>query len=538
MKAPLLTLIFTCLPLLALALLFPACSRAVETAAISNPAPPVPPSAQAPQRIRQPAVAGLFYPKDAGDLTRAVDQCLAAASSAKTDGVRALISPHAGYEYSGRVAAEAYHQLAGGSYHTVIILAASHYALFRGASVPATDAYQTPLGLVPIAAQARELARQAPFVLEPRCLVRRPPWSALSSRPPPPAGEETPETWEHSVEVQLPFLQRLLKQFTILPVIFGQADPEKVANALAPLVDDKTLVVVSTDLSHYRSCDEARLLDTETVRWIQQMNIDALKAPAAEERACGQLPVLTLLHLAKLKGWTAQALDYRNSGDTGGDKSRVVGYSAVVFVTPNSQAPSADATPAAADTELSAADRQFLLDLARRTIREVTAGRDLPQLAPGNAPEACRAEKGCFVTLTKAGDLRGCIGNIVPTGPLFRSVIQNARSAALRDPRFQAVSASETDQLEIEISVLTEPRPLVFSSPDDLLAKIQPNRDGVVLRIGEHSATFLPQVWEQLPDKTEFLSRLAAKSGCAPSAWRGRDVSVLTYRVEAFEEQR
>ena len=160
----------------------------------------------------------------------------------------------------------------------------------------------------------------------------------------------------------------------------------------------------------------------------------------------------------------------------------------------------------------------------------------MPELKSDGVPAPCRAAKGCFVTLTKSGELRGCIGNILPAGPLYQAVMEDARSAALRDPPFPPVTADEAATLHIEISVLTVPEPLAFASPDDLLAKLQPHRDGVVLKIGERGATFLPQVWEQLPDKAEFLSHLAAKAGCAPSAWRGKDVSVSIYHVEAFEE--
>ena len=493
--------------------------------------------AAAPHNVRQPAVAGLFYPKDPKTLANTVDQCLAAAPTNAVAGVRALICPHAGYEYSGPVAAYAYKRIAGGSFDTVIILAPSHYALFQGVSVPATDAYETPLGQVPVSEQARQLAKQPPFVLEPRCLVQRPAWSTVASKPSPPVGEDTPETWEHSVEVQVPFLQRTLKQFKILPVMFGQADPAEVARALAPLVGDKTLVIASSDLSHYHPYQEARALDGQTVKWICSLDIAALQVPAAEASACGRMPILTLLHLAKLKGWTPQLLDYRNSGDTAGDKGRVVGYCAVAFTsgagkTTSDQAPTAPKSAA----QFNPAERKFLLDLARRTLTRVTAGRDLPEIKSDVVPASCRAAKGCFITLTKSGELRGCIGNILPAGPLYQAIMDNARSAALRDSRFPPVTADEAAKIHIEISVLTVPEPLAFASPEDLLARLQPHRDGVVLRIGGRGATFLPQVWEQLPDRAEFLSHLAAKAGCTPSAWRGKDVSVSLYQAEAFQE--
>jgi AmmeMemoRadiSam system protein B/AmmeMemoRadiSam system protein A len=525
-----------CKLLLASTLVLASCQERAEPTAVANQSPVAKGSAS-PQNIRQPAVAGLFYPKDPKTLANTVDQCLAAAPTNAVASVRALICPHAGYEYSGPVAAYAYKRIASGSFDTVIILAPSHYALFQGVSVPATDAYETPLGQVPISEKARQLAKQSLFVLEPRCLVQRPQWSTLASKPSPSVGEDTPETWEHSVEVQVPFLQPTLKQFKILPLIFGLADPAEVAKALAPMLDDRTLVIASSDLSHYHPYEEARALDHQTVKWICNLDIAALQAPDAEGSACGRMPILALLHLAKLKGWTPQLLDYRNSGDTAGDKSRVVGYCAVAFTSGDRKATLDKAsTVAKSAAQFNPAERKFLLELARQALTRVTAGRDLPEMKSDAVPEPCRAAKGCFVTLTKSGELRGCVGNILPAGPLYQAVMHDARSAALRDPRFPPVTADEAATLHIEISVLTVPEPLAFASPDELLAKLQPHRDGVVLKIGERGATFLPQVWEPLPDKAQFLSHLAAKAGCAPSAWRGKDVSVSIYHVEAFEE--
>jgi AmmeMemoRadiSam system protein A len=138
--------------------------------------------------------------------------------------------------------------------------------------------------------------------------------------------------------------------------------------------------------------------------------------------------------------------------------------------------------------------------------------------------------------LTKGGTLRGCIGHLSAMEPLYQAVIDNARNAAVRDPRFAAVQPDEVDQIRIEVSVLTEPQPLAFSSPEDLLGKLDPHEDGVLLHIGPRTATFLPQVWAQLPDKVQFLNHLAQKAGCEPSDWRGKDTQVSIYHVERFEE--
>ena len=477
-------------------------------------------SAERTQRVRTPAVAGLFYPGNAATLSKAVDGLLAAAPEHSIPRLRALVCPHAGYEYSGPTAAIAYKLLVGREVQTVVVMGPSHYAWFTNACIPNADAYQTPLGLVPISEKAKALASVAPFVLEPRCLVQRPAWWRQSPKAAPEFGQDTPETWEHSVEVQVPFLQKVLKNFKILPVVMGEADPAQVAQVLADRIDDHTIVVASSDLSHYHTYQAAKALDDRCVKAIGDVDIEAM----ATQEACGKLPILALLHLARQKGWKAQVLDYRNSGDVTGEKDRVVGYTAVAFY-------------AGAPAELSASERKALLDLARRTLVSVAAGGEVPEAASKDVSARLAEKKACFVTLTKDGVLRGCIGHLTAIEPLHQAVAENARNAALRDPRFLPVHPEEVDKIRIEISVLTEPQPLAFSSPEDLLSKLHPNEDGVLLHIGPRSATFLPQVWEQVPDKVKFLEHLSEKAGCEPSAWRGKDVSVSIYHVECFEEE-
>ncbi len=479
-------------------------------------------TASAPPGVREPAVAGLFYPKDPAALAKMVDAFLADAQPPLLPGeLKALICPHAGYPYSGPVAACAYKLLAGRHYDTVIVMGPSHYAELGAASVTAATVYRTPLGDVPVPPKARQLAALPPFALEPACYVHRPDWWQQASHPAP--AVDKADTWEHSVEVQVPFLQRTLKKFQLVPVVFGQVNPRRAADALQRVLDDHTLIVASSDLSHYDTYEHAETRDHRCIDAICNLE----ESRIAGDDACGAMPIRTLLVIARQRGWQPHLLDYRNSGDTTGDKSHgVVGYAAIAFYAPT----------APAGQTFSAADRQYLLRLARNTLYEVTANGRLPDVPATGLASRFTTPKGCFVTLTKQGDLRGCIGYILPQGPLYRAVMENARNAALQDPRFPPVTAREVNQLAIEISVLTEPQPLAFTSPDDLLRQLQPGIDGVVLRIGDRSATFLPQVWEQLPDKEVFLSQLAAKAGCAPSAWRQAGAAVFIYRVESFKE--
>jgi AmmeMemoRadiSam system protein A len=471
-------------------------------------------------KVREPAVAGLFYPKDPTELGRMIDACLAAAKVEPLPGeLKALICPHAGYPYSGPVAAYAYKLLVGRSYDTVVVMGPSHYADLHAASVTDAAVYRTPLGDVPISAKAKKLAALRPFALEPPCFVQRPDWWSQSSRAAP--AVDTADTWEHSVEVEVPFLQRTLKTFQLVSVVCGEFDEPRAARALEQILDDRTLIVASSDLSHYYSYAQARELDARTVAAICRLDPDAV----GDEDACGHTPIRTLLYVARQQGWKARLLDCRNSGDTTGEKARVVGYAAIAFYAPSPQT-----------AQFTREDRKFLLDLARRTVSAAATTGQLPAVsADGLAPKFTEP-KGCFVTLTKSGQLRGCIGYIMAQGPLYRAVIENARNAALRDPRFEPVTPREVSQLEIEISVLTEPQPLFFSSPEDLLRRLRPGVDGVVLQLGGRGATYLPQVWEQIPDREDFLNNLAEKAGCAPSAWREPGTSVLIYHVESFKE--
>ena len=493
-------------------------------------------------RIRGMAVAGEpsdgrrtrwegFYPREPETLRKQIDDLLAAAKKHSVSKLRALVSPHAGYAYSGPVAAVAYKQLEGTDFRTVVVMAPSHTAHFAGAMVPDYDAYETPLGNIPVSPKAAQLAAKKPFVVNPECEVRRPAFWHLSPKPLPPFGEETPDTFEHSLEVQLPFLRRLLPEVQLVPIIFGEVDPAEVAEGLAPLLDEHTLVVASSDLSHYRPYELANMLDRRTVQAILDLKADEI----GPLQACGSGPICTVIALAKKLGWQAKLLDYRNSGDTSGEKRGVVGYAAIAFYVP---ADSEKQPPAKPGQEFSAAERDLMLKLARQSVTAAVSKQPLPNPVPDEIPEKLRQHRACFVTLNKQGQLRGCIGAIFPEEPLYQAVIRKARSAALEDTRFEPVTPEELPQIEVEISVLTLPRELDFRSPEDLLAKLRPRVDGVVLNVAGYQATFLPQVWEQIPDKEQFMSSLARKAGLRPGDWRHPQAAVLVYQAEVFHQQR
>lgn len=191
---------------------------------------------------------------------------------------------------------------------------------------------------------------------------------------------------------------------------------------------------------------------------------------------------------------------------------------------------------AAVAPEFSPPERRFMLELARAALANAVIQADNSPLPLAQVPLGLVEAKACFVTLTKHGSLRGCVGNLMPHASLYQTIIENVRRAALSDPRFPPVQANELPELKIEISLLNEARPLRYASPEQLLALLHPNQDGVLLRIGARLAMFLPQVWQQIPDKEQFLARLAQKAGCPPAAWRAEDASVSVYSVESFGE--
>lgn len=445
-----------------------------------------------PKVVRHSVIAGSWYPGEKNQLNSALDGYLSKAEINPVSNLHALIVPHAGYVYSAPVAAYAYKLLEGKQYDTIIVIGPDHHIGFNGAWIPDATHFETPLGLVELSPKVSELRKNKIFT-------------------------DIPESrdQEHSVEIQLPFLQKTLKPgFKLIPIVAGRVKPEDLAAALKPLIDDRTLIVASSDLSHYHPYEEAKKLDAVCTTNAPEINIEAMNSCDA----CGITPIMTLLYIARDLNWTGQLLDYRNSGDTAGDKSSVVGYMSVAYF-----------------EGVNKEEQEFLLKLARRTLDEYyTTGSTKPEIKTELSPRL-RQVQGCFVTLNKNNNLRGCIGHILPQKPLYECVIENALNAALHDPRFPAVKKEELKDIEIEVSVLTAPKKLDYSNSQDLLEKLTPMQDGVVLKYGLGGATYLPQVWEQMPDKEEFLSSLCRKSGNPMDCWTKKP-EISLYQAQVFKE--
>ncbi len=455
---------------------------------------------QTTKSVRLPVVAGSFYPSDKKELRTMVRAYLRNAGGVTVGGkIHGLVAPHAGYIYSGIVAAAGYKQI-DPTVSTVIIIAPSHHAAFQGASIPSVSAYRTPLGDVPVAKRVSELLKQPGIT-----------------------SVKQAHTAEHSLEVQLPFLQEVLGRFDLIPLVVGNLDPQTLANTLIPYIKEDTLVVASSDLSHYHPYKRAVSMDRVCTRAISSLDFDSMH----NCEACGKVPVLTLMHIARIKGWSGVIIDYKNSGDTGGPKSRVVGYAGIAFT--------GGFKMSNEKKELPAVEREFLLKLARSAITSRLKDRQFT-INPEEVPPSLMEKRGCFVTLHIGKSLRGCIGTILPVDSLYESVRKNALNAAFRDPRFPALTLDELEKVHLEISVLTVPQRLSFTDGEDLKRRLRPNIDGVILSQGGRSSTFLPQVWEQLPDKEEFLEQLCLKGWMSRTCWNDPETEVQVYQAEVFSE--
>jgi len=459
--------------------------------------------------LRSAAVAGTFYPDDAHELEAVVAACLAAAN---TDGPvpKAVIVPHAGYIYSGAVAAQAYARLlpAAAAIRRVVLIGPSHRVAFHGVATCSAECFETPLGRVRVDRDAVAAALALPGVHT---------LDAAHSR-------------EHSLEVQLPFLQRVLKSFAVVPLVAGQASGDDVARVLeSSWGGPETLIVVSSDLSHYLPYGEARRMDGRTAAAIDGLAAEAL----GPENACGRVPIAGLLAVARRRHLRIERLDLRNSGDTAGSRDSVVGYGAWAFHEPLPPAETEAEQPAEA-----AARRRFsahgatLLKIAHASVRHGLHYGYPPPVAADRSPPPLRDNGAAFVTLRLDGRLRGCIGSAAAWRPLIEDVAENAFQAAFRDPRFPPVTEEERSRLTLSIAVLTPPELLRLRDRDDLLRRLRPGRDGLIVEDRHHRALFLPSVWEQLPEPERFVAQLLAKAGLAPGHW---SPTLTTHRFASID---
>jgi AmmeMemoRadiSam system protein B/AmmeMemoRadiSam system protein A len=460
-------------------------------------------AAMGSSKVREPAVAGSFYPGSEKALRDAVSSMLEEAKPAALGGrVVGLIAPHAGYMYSGQVAAYAYNTVRGKHFDAVIVVAPSHRMYFEGSSIYREGPYLTPLGLVPIAADiADAIAKADPSVV---------------SRP-------EAHTGEHSLEVQLPFLQVAVPDLKIVPIIMGDQSLDnckRLAGAMASAAKGKNvLLVASTDLSHFHDYDQAMRLDNSVIALVGSYDPEGLaRALAAGScEACGGGPVIAVMLAARQLGATrAVILNHANSGDVTGDRSSVVGYMAAALVGEGA---------VGVDLGLNEQEKADLLRIARQSITAKLSGKPVPEFKITS--ERLKKQMGAFVTLTEDGELRGCIGHIIGTQPLHRTISDMAIAAATEDPRFSPVEAGELNAIAIEISVLTPLRRI--TDPEEIMV----GRDGIYIEKGLHRGLLLPQVATEYGwDTYEFLDNTCLKAGLPRGSWReGANIQIFSAQV-------
>ncbi|RZU47856.1 hypothetical protein EV700_0823 [Fluviicoccus keumensis] len=452
-------------------------------------------------RIREPAVAGRFYPADPAELRAALQACFERAGPVRPGAPcpRALIVPHAGYAYSGVAAATAFATLREhrALIWRVVLLGPSHQTAFKGLALSRAESYRTPLGDIHLDTSSTRRLQTLPGV------------HLL----------EAAHLYEHSLEVQLPFLQTVLGEFTLLPIVVGDADPAEVAAVLDAFGDDEgTLFVISSDLSHYLDDAAAKILDRLTCDAVEQLDAAAI----GDRQACGRIAVKGLLLHAERRHWKPVTLALCNSGDSSGDHDRVVGYGAWAFY-PETSKPD----------RLSTSDRDTLKSIAWASIRQGLDGGGPLLVRPEVYPPRLSANGAVFVTLLKDGDLRGCIGSLEARRPLVEDVSHHAWDAAFNDTRFAPLQPQELEGLTMQISMLVPPEVLEVHSEEDLVNRLRPGIDGLILEEGHRRATYLPSVWSQIPDPVRFVRYLKRKGGWPERYW-SPDLRVWRYEVEEF----
>ena len=475
-----------------------------------------------PVKVRQAGVAGGFYPADPKVLAATIDEMLAhVAEPPITDRILAVVAPHAGYQYSGPVAAYTYAALRGRKFSRVVVIAPSHYESFGFSSVYEGDAYVTPLGLVHVdKAFARKLASMSSTL-------------RLSSQ----GHDATSAGAEHAIEVQLPWLQRVLGDFELVPVVMGDQSYESsraLGVALAKLIqsenkDGETLIVASSDLSHFHTYGDAVTIDRKTLHALEEWDYFSMSRNFESRiwEACGGAPIVAAMIAAERMGANqAKVIKYANSGDVTGDHSSVVGYSADVFV--KAQGSAAAETP----FSLSEQEKSELLALARTSV-EHAINKDEAYVPTASASDALNRERGAFVTLHESGELRGCIGYTSATKPLYMTVRDTATLAALKDPRFKPVSVSELPKLEYEISVLSPLRRVTD------IQQIKVGEHGLLMKNGGFEGLLLPQVpVEQKWDRQKFLEQTCVKAGMSAGCWKDEDTDIFLFTAVVFDEHR
>ncbi len=439
-------------------------------------------------KIKEPSVAGTFYTNDAEALKIQIETFAKENKNKYEYKTRAVIVPHAGLIYSGRLAYEGINQL-NKKIKNIFIFAPAHRVAFEGVALSSFDKWRTPLGEIEVNQEVnKELTEKYSNVVFND--------NAISP--------------EHSIEIQVPIIQSLFNDVKITPILIGKSDFKIVLDILSEFYNDKQNgFIISSDLSHFLTDENAKKLDNQTALMIETGNMSGF----SYEQACGALGIAGLVEFANKNNYSLIRIDMTNSSSSTKDKSSVVGYGSWFLY----------------EGDKNEFIKKYYSNFVINIVKNVLKTSFTNDKIVIDYPQIFDEFGACFVTLEKSGRLRGCIGSIVAYQPLINDLINHAKDAAFNDPRFSKVTENELDDIKVSISLLTEPRKMDFEDEEDLLNKMVPNVDGIIIKDGSYQAVYLPVVWEQLPDKREFLGSLKVKAGLSP------DYFSKTFEAYRFE---
>ena len=475
--------------------------------------------------VMEPSVAGSFYPASVPELKAEIEKSFIGAQNVSMPNAWAFIVPHAGYRFSGPVASTVYRQLKGRPIKRVVIVAFAHNPFrpngmlkVQGMGTTRASAYRTPLGDMAIDVDEVDwLIKNSTMIKPSRDLFQG----------------------EHSLEIQLPFLQTVLPEAKLVPLLFGNQTDPSIAEALSRILaerylkSDNTLVIASTDMSHFYSYSQAAIMDSSALNFVTRLDVDGLLRAMSERKVefCGIMPVLSVMYAQRLvSGDSPVVLDYRNSGDTFGGRERVVGYSAVGFPRPEiiTDVKSTKKDKESTMFENLTPDQKIrLLTLARKTVESWVRNKTKADMTTDDP--LLKENGAAFVTLKISGELRGCIGHTEAYEPLWDCIRDMAIAASTQDPRFPPVSEAELPRLSYEITVLTPMKKI--AGVDEIIV----GKHGLMMEKGMRRGLLLPQVpveWGW--NREEFLNHTAQKAGLPASAWRDGSVTIYSFTGIVF----
>ncbi len=426
------------------------------------------------RKIKEATVANVFYSGDVEDLQLHIESFKQNSKNLYTYRTRAVIVPHAGLTYSGRLAYEGISQI-DKNVKNIFIFAPSHRVGFDGIAISSYDAWRTPLGITDVNQQiCSELFNNFGAKINDDAMLN-----------------------EHSIEVELPIIQSLFSDVRIIPVLIGKENPEVIRDIIAAYYGNPdNAFVISSDLSHYLTNETAKETDKITAQMIESGNISGFRY----EQACGAIAIAGLVNFANNNNFSMIRIDMANSAEVSDDPSRVVGYGTWFLYEGNKNDFIAKYHPA------------FVIDICKLIIKSEFDEKPLSIIYPQVFDEF----GACFVTIEKNGQLRGCIGSMVAYRPLITDLVEHAKDAAFKDMRFSPVTEDELPELKFAVSILTEPERVVFETEEQMMNNIVPYDDGIIIRDGDYQAVYLPSVWEEISDKREFMRSLKVKAGLAP----------------------